>query len=243
MGRGTGRRREPPTTMIGGRRAAWWVGAAVLAALPALARRHRRPRSRPVFAWWYGHLARRAERGEIGRRRHQLLADATGRVLDLGAGTGESFKHLSPAVRELVALEPDPAMVRQAARRVGESEVPVRVVRGVSEGLPFAAATFDTVVACLVLCSVADLDATVTEVRRVLRAQGRLVLMEHVRAGDEGLAEWQDLVDRPWSWVNGGCHPNRRTLAALEGAGFCVESLQRSGFAVLPHVHGVAPRV
>lgn len=96
--------------------------------------------------------------------------------------------------------------------------------------------------ACLVLCTVGDLTLTVAELHRVLRPGGRLLLMEHVRAGDEALAEWQDLVERPWGWLHGGCHPNRRTLEAIEAAGFRLAALERYGFPVLPHVQGVAVR-
>ena len=209
----------------------------------AATRRRRHPGSRPLFARWYGVLARRADRGELGRRRHVLLGQASGRVLDVGTGTGESFKHLPATVRQLVALEPDPAMLRQARRHLDEAEVPVCLVQSKSERLPFPAGAFDTVVACLVLCTVGDLPATAAELHRVLRPGGRLLLMEHVRASDEGLAEWQDLVERPWSWLHGGCRPNRPTLETVEGAGFRLDRLERYGFAILPHVHGVAERV
>ena len=218
------------------------MGAGVVAGAVLAARPRRRDGNRPMFARWYGVLARRAERGEIGRRRKALVAQASGRVLDVGAGTGESFKHLPPGVGQLVALEPDPAMLRQARRRLQEADVPVRLVQSRSERLPFAAATFDTVVACLVLCTVSNLDLTVSEMHRVLRPGGRLLLMEHVRAADEALAEWQDLVERPWGWLHGGCHPNRMTLEAVEGAGFRLGALERYGFPVLPHVQGVAVR-
>ncbi len=208
----------------------------------AARRRRRLRRSRPVFARWYGVLARRAEHGEIGRRRQALLGQASGLVLDVGAGTGEGFKHTPPTVRALVALEPDPAMLRQAKPRLHEAGVPVLLVQGRSERLPFPDATFDTVVACLVLCTVDDLALTVAGIHRVLRPGGRLLLMEHVRADEEALADWQDLLERPWSWLHGGCHPNRRTLEAVEGAGFRLGPLERHGFAVLPHVQGVAVR-
>ncbi len=217
------------------------TGAVVTTAIAARGRRRLR-RSRPVFALWYGVLARRAEHGEIGRRRQALLAQASGRVLDVGAGTGEGFKHTPPTVRALVALEPDPAMLRQAEPRLPEAGIPVLLVQGRSERLPFPNATFDTVVTCLVLCTVDDLALTVVEIHRVLRPGGRLLLMEHVRANEEALAEWQDLLERPWSWLHGGCHPNRRTLEAVEEAGFRLGPLERHGFAVLPHVHGVAVR-
>ena len=205
-------------------------------------RRGRRRGSRPVFARWYGVLARRAEQGEIGRRRGALLGQVSGRVLDLGAGTGESFKHIPTAVGQVVALEPDPAMLRQARLRTPEAVGAVRMVQAASERLPFAPATFDTVVACLVLCTVGDLDLTVAEIHRVLRPGGQLLLMEHVRAADQTLAECQDLLERPWSWFNGGCHPNRRTLEAIEGAGFRLGTLERYGFPALPHVQGKALR-
>lgn len=216
------------------------LAATAAAGLLAAVRPDRRPGSRPLFACWYEVLARRAELGEIGRRRRSLLGQASGRVLDVGAGTGEAFKHMPSGVRDLVALEPDPAMLRRARRRPEEYDVPVRLVRGGSERLPFASETFDTVVTCLVLCSVDDLGLTVAEIRRVLRPGGRLLLMEHVRADDEALAEWQDLVERPWSWLQGGCHPNRSTLEAVEGAGFRLGPLERYGFSVLPHVQAVA---
>ncbi|HEV2809117.1 MAG TPA: class I SAM-dependent methyltransferase [Acidimicrobiales bacterium] len=219
------------------------LAAGAVVGAVAAARPRRLVRSRPLFARWYGVLARRAERGEIGRRRQALLEHAVGRVLDVGVGTGESFKHTPATVRELVGLDPDPAMLRQAQRRLEEAHVPAWLVQSESERLPFASASFDTVVACLVLCTVTDVASTVAELHRVLRPGGRLLVMEHVRASDEALAEWQDLVDRPWSWVHGGCHPNRRTLAAIEDGGFRLGPLERYGFPVLPHVQGVAERV
>lgn len=196
--------------------------------------------TRPFFSGWYAWTARRAERGEVGRRRGQLLARASGRVLDLGAGTGESFKHLPSEVASVVAVEPDPAMLRRARRRSADTSAPPHLLRAVGEALPLADASFDTAVATLVLCTVDDLEAAVAELRRVLRPGGRLLLLEHVRAGDEAVARLQDLVARPWSWCNGGCHPNRSTLDALERTGFRIEVVERYGYAALPHVQAVA---
>ncbi|HEV2057903.1 MAG TPA: class I SAM-dependent methyltransferase [Solirubrobacteraceae bacterium] len=198
--------------------------------------------ARPIFARRYGVLARRAERGEVGKRRRALLAHASGRVLDLGVGSGESFKHLPAAVSELVAIDPDPLMLRQARRRLDEASVPVRLLRGEGEQLPFDDATFDSAIVVLVLCTVDDPAATVAELHRVVRPGGRLLMMEHVRAADDTLARWQDRLQRPWSWLNGGCHPNRATLEVIETAGFPIGRLERYGFDVLPHVQGVALR-
>lgn len=195
-----------------------------------------------MFARWYALSARRAERGEIGRRRRELLAHASGRVLDVGVGSGEAFKHLPPAVGGVVAVEPDPGMLRRARRRAVAVSVPVAFVRAVGEALPFSAGSFDTAVVTLVLCTVEDLNATVAELYRVLIPGGRLLLMEHVRADDDALAGLQDLVEQPWSWCNGGCRPNRSTLEALQTAGFVIQDLERYGFPALPHVQGIALR-
>ncbi len=171
----------------------------------------RNPHAHPWFACLYGVLARVAEKGELGARRRALLASAEGRVLELGAGTGENFKHYPPQVTEVVAVEPDPHMRRQAARRIGEAAMAVELVDATGEDLPLEPSSFDTVVATLVLCSVDDPEQTLSELRRVLRPGGQLLFLEHVRARTEGLARWQDRLERPWMVVGGGCRPNRET--------------------------------
>lgn len=219
------------------------IPVAGIAAVVLHAARERKGGARPIFARRYGLLSRRAEDGDLGKRRHALLSYAYGRVLDLGVGTGESFKHLPCAVSELVGIDPDPVMLRQARRRLDEAGAPVRLVRGDGERLPFADASFDSAIVALVLCTVEDPEATVAELHRVLRPGARLLMLEHVRAADETLAGWQDRLQRPWSWVNGGCRPNRATLEVIEAAGFRIERLERYGFDVLPHVQGVAVRL
>lgn len=218
------------------------LGTAALVAVAVPLARRRGAASRPVFARWYGLLSRRAERGELGERRSALLGQASGRVLDLGAGTGESFKHFPGTVSYVLAIDPDPAMIRQARRRLDGAGVPVGLVRAVGEALPFASETFDTAVVTLVLCTVDEPEATARELHRLLRPGGQLLLMEHVRASDEELAHWQDRLERPWSWLNGGCRPNRRTLEIIRSAGFRLTQLQSYGFPVLPHVQGIAAR-
>ena len=199
--------------------------------------------SRPIFANVYGVLSRRAERGPLGERRRALVAQLSGRVLDMGAGTGETFKHVPALVDEVVALEPDRTMVRQARPKAAQATVPVRLVRGVGERLPFPAATFDGAVVALVLCTVEDPRKTLAELRRVLRPDARLYVMEHVRADDSELAAWQDRMEVPWAWFNGGCRPNRPILKMVEEAGFRVAEVERYGFPVLPHVQAVAVRL
>ncbi len=216
------------------------VAFGVVVAARVRTNRSRHGRGRPFFGRCYGRLSRRADAGELGFRRRTLLADARGRVLDLGAGPGDIFRHLPGSVRGLVAVEPDRTMLKQARRRIGEAPARVVLVRGVGERLPFPDAVFDTAIAALVLCTVDDPHAVVGEIQRVLRPGGRLLLMEHVRASDETLARWQDRLQPLWSLCNGGCRLNRTTLETVSEAGFRFEAMEQYGFAVLPHIQGQA---
>lgn len=210
----------------------------------------RRSPGHPIFARCYAVMARLAEKGELGRRRNAVGAEATGLVLEVGAGTGEGFKHYrangDPST-SVVAIEPDPTMLRAAARRLGEATVPVRLVQARGEDLPFPDAIFDTAVATLVLCSVDDPTRTLAELHRVLRPGGRLLFLEHVRASTARLAHWQDRLEGPWKAMVGGCHPNRATLDAIRDAGFETDDVEgfdlKPGIPLVhPHIQGTAVR-
>jgi len=182
-------------------------------------------REHRVFAALYDLLGRRAEGGPLGARRRELLREASGRVLELGAGTGANLPHY-PALAELTLTEPDAAMRRRLAPRAAGAPFPVEVLDAPAEALPVADGTMDAVVCTLVLCSVDDPLQALSEARRVLRPGGRLLFLEHVRA--EGrVARWQDRVDPVSRRLCGGCHPNRDTVAAIRRAGFAVTALRR----------------
>ena len=184
--------------------------------------------------------------------RAELLAEASGRTLEVGAGTGLNLPHYTEAVTQLVVTEPDPFMARRLRRRLADDSprpAAVQLVEAPAEELPFEDESFDTVVSTLVLCSVAAPDRAVAEIVRVLDPAGRLLCVEHVRSPDSRrLVRWQDRLERPWGWFTGGCHPNRDTIAALEGAGLQTDSLVRDGLPkapplVRPLVRGAARRL
>jgi SAM-dependent methyltransferase len=183
------------------------------------AREHR------VFAALYDLIGRRAERGPMGAHRRALLRQASGRVLEIGAGTGANLPHY-PELPALTLAEPDGAMRRRLAPRAAAATFPVEVLDAPAERLPLADASVDTVVSTAVLCSVDDPARALAEARRVLRPGGRLLFLEHVRA--EGRrARLQDRLTPAWRRVNAGCHLNRDTVAAIRAAGFAVATLRR----------------
>lgn len=188
----------------------------------------------------YDPLSARTEEKFGAELKRKLLANARGRVLEIGVGTGLSFPHY-PRDVELVGVEPSEPMLRRARRRAGELGRDVELVDAAAESLPFENESFDTVVTLAVLCSVDDQTRALAEIRRVLKPDGRFVFLEHVRSPDPKLARRQDRLDRPWGWVAGGCHPNRRTLEAIESAGFDVIELERRDLPDIPRL--VKPNV
>ncbi len=198
------------------------------------------------FSSMYDRLTAKSEEAGMREMRRAVLAGAKGRVLELGAGTGANLELYPDAVTELVLLEPDPHMTRRLRAKLAGSSRAASVVEAPAEAMPFEDASFDCVVSTLVLCTVPDQAAAVAELRRVLRPDGRLLLIEHVRAEDPRLARWQDRLEGPWRFCGDGCHCNRDTLAALRAGGLGTEGVEHDTLPkapplVRPLIRGEAP--
>jgi ubiquinone/menaquinone biosynthesis C-methylase UbiE len=178
------------------------------------------------FAAIYDRAFEATEEAGLREMRREVLAQASGRTIDLGAGTGANLGLYPEAVTDLVLAEPDPHMLKQLRTKVGEEGVGVEVVEASAEDLPFADSSFDTAVFTLVLCTVPNPDAALAEVGRVLRPGGKLLFVEHVRSEDAGLAHWQDRLEKPWRFIGDGCHCNRDTVATIEASPLTVEQVE-----------------
>jgi ubiquinone/menaquinone biosynthesis C-methylase UbiE len=165
--------------------------------------------------WLYDLQCALFERYGLRRWREWVVEGARGLSLDLGCGTGRSL----PIFRgKVVGVDPARDSLARARRRAPGA----LLVRATAEALPFRDAAFDTVVSGLVLCSVPHPDRALDEARRVLKDDGELRLLEHVRSETPWKARLQDRMTPLWSFVTGGCHPNRDTEAAVARAGFAV---------------------
>lgn len=209
--------------------------------------------SERLFATYYPALVRRSDRAGQARTRERLLAHAEGATLEIGAGSGANLPWYPKAVTELVLADPSPYMLDHLRSELASiPEWPgsgiVSLVRAGFPSLPFDDASYDTVVVTYVLCSIADVPGALAEIARVLRPQGRLLFLEHVRAADGSLlGSVQDLVQRPHRLIADGCRPNRRTEGLLRASPLTVAWLERgeqpsAAPTVRPTIMGVAIR-
>jgi SAM-dependent methyltransferase len=162
----------------------------------------------------------------LRRLRVENLAGLTGRVLEVGAGTGTNFEHYPAAVTEVVAVEPEPRLAELARRAAAQASVPVTVSADTVESYT-ALQPFDAVVCSLVLCSVDEPNSVLRQLFSVIKPGGQLRYLEHVAATGPR-ATLQRLADATvWPRLLGNCHTHRDTEAAIVGAGFEVRRSRR----------------
>jgi ubiquinone/menaquinone biosynthesis C-methylase UbiE len=198
-----------------------------------------------AFTAFYDRAMKSTEEAGMREIRREALAEANGRTIDIGAGTGLNVVLFPPEVSELVLAEPDPHMLKKLRAKLAESGREASVVPAPAEKLPFEDDSFDTAVFTLVLCTVPDPKAALAEAARVLRPGGKLLFVEHVRSEEPGLARWQDRLEGPWRFLGDGCHCNRDTVATIEASPFTLEHVNRETLPkappiVRPLVHGRA---
>jgi ubiquinone/menaquinone biosynthesis C-methylase UbiE len=201
------------------------------------------------FAWSYDRLMQASEEACLTNWRHELLRNASGDVLEIGAGTGINLSHYSRAVRRLVLAEPDPFMQARLDRRLRLSGRVAEISNATASSLPFPDASFDTAVSTLVLCSVPDPERALREIGRVLRVGGRFIFLEHVAAEDRPpRLKWQRRIEPIWRRVLGNCHLTRRTGELIRAAGLHVDtetrdSIRKAAPVARPSIRGVATKV
>ena len=191
-----------------------------------------------LFSWCYAGtydlFNGPAERAGLREQRHDLLTQATGATIEIGAGTGLNLPHYPPAVTRLALIEPDPHMSRRLRRRAARSGRDAEIGSATADRLPFPDASFDTAVVTFTLCSIPDVQVALREITRVLAPGGRLLFLEHVRSADPRIAAKQDKVPFPYPLL--GCHPNRDTLREIKASPLAVESVRAGELPKTPEI-------
>jgi ubiquinone/menaquinone biosynthesis C-methylase UbiE len=186
------------------------------------------------FARWYDWVEGMPNLLGLGRLRHQVLQEASGKVLEVAVGTGKNLSYYPPKCR-IIAVDLSSEMLNIARIRAAKLSVNVSVLLADAEALPFSDESFDTVVSSLSTCTFPDPVAALTEMARVCRPEGKVLLLEHGRSDREWLGRWQDRhADRFAEPL--GCHWNREPLELVRQASLNVNKAQRVFFGILNQI-------
>ena len=201
--------------------------------------------SKRLFAAGYDLLNSGVE-GRVVPYRKRTAGIAYGDVLEIGGGTGANLPYY-PQASNITFIEPDRHMVRRLRRNVAGQECDATIVQQVGESLPFADASFDTVVTTLVLCMVRDADAVIREARRVLKPGGAFLFYEHVLSPRSRGRWWQHKLNPIWKCFTTGCNLNRDLTASIQSAGFRSIEIEAFDLSVglpvtIPNIVGAAYR-
>ena len=169
--------------------------------------------------------------------RERIGKAASGRVLDIGIGSGLNLPFYGEQADHVCGVDPSAELLQFAEERAHKAHVPVELLRGSGEALPLGDESIDTVVMTFTLCTVNDAAKTLTEIHRVLKPGGVLLFAEHGRAPEIGVARWQDRLTPIWKRVAGGCHLNRKPDDLMQSAGFRIENLE-TGYLKAPRAMG-----
>jgi SAM-dependent methyltransferase len=209
----------------------------------------RAPSRRGAFnAWFFDSFDRYINIVAGHHKRAAFEGIEPGRILEVGAGTGANFDFL-PRGSQVLALEPNTAMHERLRRRAAEAAVNLELVVAPGEAIPLDDGSVDTVICSLVLCTVGDPDAVLSEIERVLRPGGTFRFVEHVAAPHRSPRRWlQRTLSRPWAWIFEGCRLCRDTGNAIAGAGFTSVHVERQRLRlsifvpVNSAIHGIATK-
>jgi SAM-dependent methyltransferase len=189
-----------------------------------------------AFAVLYDPFLWVGERAGLRAQRRELLSRARGCTVEIGSGTGLNLPYYPDDLDELFLVEPDAAMRSRLEKRLGRSGRRARLVDAGAERLPFADGSVDTVVSTFVLCTVDAPGLALREIARVLRPDGQLLFIEHVRSGSPALAYWQDRLAGPWRRFAQGCRCNRATAELIVTCGLELEQVHEASWHAMPPI-------
>lgn len=179
--------------------------------------------SRRILPWL---IEKACRSSEIRDERERWVPRARGEVLEIGIGSGLNLAFYDRSrVSRVTGIDPSEELLARARPRAADAPVAAELVHAPAEALPFADASFDSIVMTYTLCSVDEPARALSEIRRVLRRGGELVFVEHGLAPDRGPQRIQHWLTPAWSRVGGNCHLDRDVPALLDAAGFHSEDL------------------
>jgi ubiquinone/menaquinone biosynthesis C-methylase UbiE len=157
---------------------------------------------------------------QLEKYRREVVAAATGRVLEIGVGSGLNFPFYGERAEIVIGIDPSPHLLAMASRRAEAARVRAELLQASATAIPLADDTIDTIVMTWTLCSIPDPLTALREMRRVLKPDGRLLFIEHGLSPEEDVQRWQHRLTPMWGHMSGGCHLDRKMDDLIRSAGF-----------------------
>jgi len=180
------------------------------------------------------HLINLAMQNKAARvERARFVSLASGRVLEIGIGSGLNIPFYPADIEVLYGIDPSRELLRMGRKRATDAAFPVKLMKVFGEDLPLPDESFDTVVTTWTLCTIPDPVQALREMRRILRPEGRVIFVEHGRSPDPRVLAWQNRLNPLWSRLAGGCNLNREIDALIRAVGFEITRLE-TGYAPGP---------
>jgi len=170
------------------------------------------------------HLSMRQR--NLAAYRQRVIPTAEGRVLEIGIASGLNLPFYAANVERVIGIDPSPKLLAMASKAASHFPVPLELIEGSAETIPLYNRSIDTVVTTWTMCSIPDVERALKEMSRVLKPNGRLLVIEHGRAPEANVRRWQDRLTPVWRRLSGGCHLNRPVGQLTENAGFRIERLE-----------------
>jgi ubiquinone/menaquinone biosynthesis C-methylase UbiE len=189
-----------------------------------------------TFAALYDPFLWAGEQSGVRALRKELVAKARGFTVEIGSGTGLNLPHYPDDLHDLVLAEPDPSMHVRLEKRRSRSGRHARLVEASAERLPFPDQSVDTVVSTFVLCTVETPELALREIVRVLRPDGQLLFLEHVRSDSPRRAAWQDRLANPWRRFARGCRCNQATAKLMVACGLALDDVREGSWRAMPPI-------
>lgn len=170
--------------------------------------------------------------------RRKVLAGAKGEVLEIGFGSGLNLPLYPDALTHLTVVDINPGMAKLARKMMANSPIRVEYLIINGEQLPFKDQSFDTVVSTWTLCSIERVDQALSEIRRVLKPEGKFIFIEHGLSPDARTQRWQNRLNPIQKKLAGNCHLNRPISALIEAQGFKIAQLNEFYLEKSPKILG-----
>jgi ubiquinone/menaquinone biosynthesis C-methylase UbiE len=172
------------------------------------------------------YLVQRSMRQEtLVAYRERAVPGAAGRILEIGIGSGVNLQYYGDQAKHVIGLDPSVKLLALAAEANRRNDLSVELVKGSAEMIPIEDKTIDTVLTTWTLCSISNVNRALSEMRRVLKPNGRLLFVEHGLSPEDKVRRWQNRLNPVWKRVTGGCNLNRAIAQLIEVAGFRIERI------------------